>query len=538
MQDSLSQEISELEEAKKGKSEFVQGVIQKKIDRLKEQQKSDSSGKGSSIGDFGYGFDDLDDYDDYDDFVDPYADSPIAKYSGGSVGGMIGGGGVLLGQKRSGKTFAAKSIEPIVLSIQNTSMEDLEACLFGYNENFGCANFGNPPGIEITTLQGGTYGRIISDTNNQALKVAKWRFQSPNSTQLLQVITTTTNDANGRIYTVPLILGDRFNPTQFQSDMVDLNQSITIDGNTSLKFPILAQTLLVITIFPRGQQYGVTGKAKLGGKPVMIGMAQPSFGKVVSNVKQSTECNAKEAIATIKEMDSIDDINNFVSDEEYRKTVISCQLNRIEELSKDKDDWFGGDDDDSDDDDWFNQLVQPKKNALQSDTDSSKEKDTFLSYMEEDQGYTKDEVDELDKFMTDKFGADWKQQSVKHDSRWERFKKWWFRVFKGYQDSEYERYKKRKIAYKGQKGFDRQRIRKQKRETRYEARKKRRESRAKLRNVETKGTLNPVTGVATITPKKKPTKLSPKMKKMLIMGAVGIVAGVAVYAILKNRKKR
>ena len=155
---------------------------------------------------------------------------------------------------------------------------------------------------------------------------------------------------------------------------------------------------------------------------------------------------------------------------------------------------------------------------------SSKEKDTFLEYMEEDQGYTKPEVEELDEYMTSQYGEYWSFEKEEPKSRWERFKERITRWFYGYNESEYERYKKSKAEERKPEFIvEESPLRKQRRSRRVEMRMERKEARQKMR--EDRRSENPK------------RKMSPKMKKALIIGVAVVGAAAVVYLIAKKRKR-
>jgi hypothetical protein len=99
--------------------------------------------------------------------------------------------------------------DPYVISYQNTTTTNVTAILFGYNDYFGATNYGNPAAVVITNLQGGTYGRLIAQSNNKFFKIGKWRFQSTVPSQLQQTLTINHVDANGKQYSTPLNLSSK-----------------------------------------------------------------------------------------------------------------------------------------------------------------------------------------------------------------------------------------------------------------------------------------------------------------------------------------
>jgi hypothetical protein len=153
--------------------------------------------------------------------------------------------------------------DPYVIQYVNTSTNQVTAILFGYNDYFGVTNYGNPsPTVVITNLQGGTYGRLIAQSNNKFFKIGKWRFQSGTASQLQQTLTINHVDANGKQYSTPLNLSIMRDAYQQQSDILDVTKPVTVDGNTYITFPLLGSATFVISMFPVAV---LSGKAKLNG---------------------------------------------------------------------------------------------------------------------------------------------------------------------------------------------------------------------------------------------------------------------------------
>ena len=182
----------------------------------------------------------------------------------------------------SGQQAQAVS-DPYVIQYENTTGGTLTAVMFGYNDFFGdTPQFGNPVGITVTNLQGGTYSRLLAQSNNKFFKIGKWRFQSANTSQLSQTLTLTHYDANGKQYSTPLNLSIMRDAYQFQNDILDVTKPVTVDGNTQITFPLLGTTIFVISIFPTQV---ISGKAVLnGGSSLNSARAPRLSGKNVAPV--------------------------------------------------------------------------------------------------------------------------------------------------------------------------------------------------------------------------------------------------------------
>ena len=172
--------------------------------------------------------------------------------------------------------------DPYVISYHNTGLVTETAILFGYNDYFGAVNYGNPATLTLTNLQGGTYGRLLAQSNNKFFKIGKWRFQCSTSAQLQVTLNINHVDANGKTYSSPLNLSIMRDAYQQQSDIIDVSKPVTIDGNTFITFSIYAGVIFTISMFPIAI---ISGKAKLnGGTSVNSARAPRLSGKNVAPV--------------------------------------------------------------------------------------------------------------------------------------------------------------------------------------------------------------------------------------------------------------
>ena len=150
----------------------------------------------------------------------------------------------------SGPNASSMVSDPYVIQYQNTTTTALTAVLFGFNDYSIATNFGNPAGAVITNLQGGTYGRLLTQSNNKAFKIGKFRFQSTTASQLSQTLTLNHVDANGKQYSTPLNLSIARDAYQQQSDILDVTKPVTVDGNTYATFTLQGSAVFVISMFP------------------------------------------------------------------------------------------------------------------------------------------------------------------------------------------------------------------------------------------------------------------------------------------------
>lgn len=216
------------------------------------------------------GFDSYDNYDGMDDDYDDFDGDDMSYFDDDAM------------SYASGRRAQAIS-DPYVIQYDNPTASPVTAVLFGYNDFFGdvANNFGNPL-LNVVSLQGGTYSRLLAQSNNKFFKIGKWRFQSALPGQLSQTLTLTHYDANGKQYSTPLNLSIMRDAYQFQSDILDVTKTVTVDGNTQINFTLLAGATLVISMFPVSV---VSGKAVLnGGTSLNAARAPRLSGKNVAPV--------------------------------------------------------------------------------------------------------------------------------------------------------------------------------------------------------------------------------------------------------------
>jgi hypothetical protein len=146
---------------------------------------------------------------------------------------------------------AAKQPSPYQVNVTNTTGATGTVVLFGLNTFLLTANFGSSVGVTVTPAQVNvSYLELLNQSASQPFETSLIRIQTSNPSQLTQILTLTSKDANGQLCQIPIITQSYFSANQFQSTILDVPYPVKIDGNTFVTFPILANTTATYTFFP------------------------------------------------------------------------------------------------------------------------------------------------------------------------------------------------------------------------------------------------------------------------------------------------
>ena len=145
----------------------------------------------------------------------------------------------------------AKQPTPYQVNVTNTTAGTLTVVLFGLNTYLLSNNFGSSVGVTVTPAQSNvSYLELLQQSASQPFETSLIRIQTSNPSQITQILTLTSKDANGQLCQIPIITQSYFSANQFQSTILDVPYPVKIDGNTYLTFPILANTTATYTFFP------------------------------------------------------------------------------------------------------------------------------------------------------------------------------------------------------------------------------------------------------------------------------------------------
>jgi len=171
----------------------------------------------------------------------PYYSGMNGNYRGGYYSNQVGGA----------TAVPAKQPTPYQVNVTNTTAGTLTVNLFGLNTYLLTANFGSSTGVTVTPAQSNvSYLELLQQSASQPFETSLIRVQTSNPSQITQILTLTSKDANGQLCQIPIITQSYFSANQFQSTILDIPYPVKIDGNTFLTFPILANTTATYTFFP------------------------------------------------------------------------------------------------------------------------------------------------------------------------------------------------------------------------------------------------------------------------------------------------
>lgn len=176
--------------------------------------------------------------------------------------------------------MAAPSVmrsQPYIITVSNASNAAVSVDVFGAYIFLNNAGFSNGSltvsNVTITSnLSNVTYFNLLNQSSLSPFTIGSTYISSVNGTssQVLQPITLTTQDANGN--QAVKILTPVVDPYQNQSGIVDLKQPFRIDGFTKLTFQIFASSSVQFQFYPSDTINIARG---LGGNPVSKQFGSP-----------------------------------------------------------------------------------------------------------------------------------------------------------------------------------------------------------------------------------------------------------------------
>jgi hypothetical protein len=208
-----------------------------------------SNAIGSEELDLGYGF-----YGDNGNLIEPYSGAYgqmqgaiMPNYQAPQYYGVDAGQAVIA----PSRAIPAKQPTPYQVNVTNTTAGTLTVTLFGLNTYLLTPNFGTSVGVTVTPAQSNvSYLELLQQSASQPFETSLIRIQTSNPSQITQILTLTSKDANGQLCQIPIITQSYFSANQFQSTILDVPYPVKIDGSTYLTFPILGNTTATYTFFP------------------------------------------------------------------------------------------------------------------------------------------------------------------------------------------------------------------------------------------------------------------------------------------------
>lgn len=205
-----------------------------------------SNAIGNDELDLGYGF-----YGDNGNLIEPssgmYGSMQGANYQAPQYYGVDAGQTIVAPIR----AIPAKQPTPYQVNVTNTTAGTLTVTLFGLNTYLLTPNFGTSVGVTVTPAQSNvSYLELLQQSASQPFETSLIRIQTSNPSQITQILTLTSKDANGQLCQIPIITQSYFSANQFQSTILDVPYPVKIDGSTYLTFPILGNTTATYTFFP------------------------------------------------------------------------------------------------------------------------------------------------------------------------------------------------------------------------------------------------------------------------------------------------
>jgi hypothetical protein len=153
-----------------------------------------------------------------------------------------------------GMSASAPTSQPYIVTITNTGSAVANFDVLGSFEKLGTSTFtnGNLVSGNVTISSGipnVTYQQMLYQFQVTPFSIGLTYLQSSSNSQLLEVISVNTRDANGNLAQKPLI--PTIDPYQNQDTVLALRQGYRIDGYTKLIISqILASTTVKLYFYP------------------------------------------------------------------------------------------------------------------------------------------------------------------------------------------------------------------------------------------------------------------------------------------------
>jgi hypothetical protein len=153
-----------------------------------------------------------------------------------------------------GMSASAPQSQPYIVTVTNTGSAVANFDILGSFEKLGTSTFtnGNLVSGNVTISSGipnVTYQQMLYQFQVTPFSVGLTYLQSSSASQLLEVISVNTRDANGNLAQKPLI--PTIDPYQNQDTVLALRQGFRIDGYTKLVISqILASTTVKLYFYP------------------------------------------------------------------------------------------------------------------------------------------------------------------------------------------------------------------------------------------------------------------------------------------------
>lgn len=159
-----------------------------------------------------------------------------------------------MNQDASPMGASAPASQPYIITITNTGTASANFDVLGSFEKLGSATFtsGNLVDGDVTISSGipnVTYQQMLYQFQTTPFSVGLTYIQSTNGSQLLEVISVNTRDANGNLAQKPLT--PVVDPYQQQTTVLAMRQGYRIDGYTKLIIAtVLASATVKLYLYP------------------------------------------------------------------------------------------------------------------------------------------------------------------------------------------------------------------------------------------------------------------------------------------------
>lgn len=150
---------------------------------------------------------------------------------------------------------AVSTQEPYLVNVVNASTTIAKkAVIFGAFKHLNMARFGSDEDVTVEMANPDvTYAQMLQQSGSEPFEVVLTRIECTDAVQLRRPMLLKNQIGSGDAKSRSISVGSYNSPMQYQSTMIDVQQSYRIDGSTWLEYTIKQATTVSFSFFVSAQ---------------------------------------------------------------------------------------------------------------------------------------------------------------------------------------------------------------------------------------------------------------------------------------------